>query len=104
MNREDRAKQFMPFDALKGLQEELRRREKMRLRTEKRVLFEEEAESLSSRLARVKVGDEMKAVFYDNGYYLTAKGKVERVNRQFGFLILDSKQIFFADLYRLSFL
>lgn len=27
MNRQERAKQFMPFDALKGLQEELRKKE-----------------------------------------------------------------------------
>lgn len=27
MNRQERAKQFMPFDALNGLQEELRKKE-----------------------------------------------------------------------------
>ena len=47
MNREDRAKQFLPFDALKGLREELKRREEIALRTERRQLSEEESERLS---------------------------------------------------------
>lgn len=101
MNREDRAKQFMPFDALKGLNEELRRREKKMLRQEKRVLFEEEAEKLSARLSRLQAGDCVEVVFYENGYYLTLGGKVESVNRQFGFLTIDGRRVCFADLYRL---
>ena len=104
MNREERAKQFMPFDALKGLNEELRRREAKMLREEKRVLFEEEAEKLSSRLARLQVGDEVEAVFYENGYYLTVSGRVESVNRSFGFLTVGGRRVYFSDLYRLRFL
>lgn len=104
MNREERAKQFMPFDALKGLNEELRRREAKMLREEKRVLFEEEAEKLSSRLARLQVGDEVEAVFYENGYYLTVSGRVESVNRSFGFLTVGGRRVYFTDLYRLRFL
>ena len=101
MNREDRAKQFMPFDALKGLKEELRRREKQRLREERRILFEEEAEKLSNLLGRLQVGCEVEAEFYENGFYLTLRGKVENINRSFGFLFLNGRKIFFADLYRL---
>ena len=103
MNREERAKQFMPFDALKGLHEELRCREKKMLREEKRVLFEEEAEKLSSRLARLTVGNRVEAVFYENGYYLTISGKVDSINRQFGFLTVDGRRVYFVDLYRLCF-
>ncbi len=104
MNREERAKQFMPFDALKGLNEELRRREKKMLREERRILFEEAAEKLSSRLARLQVGDEVEVVFYENGYYLTVSGRVESVNRSFGFLTVGGRRVYFTDLYRLRFL
>ena len=93
----------MPFDALKGLHEELRRREKKMLREEKRVLFEEEAEKLSSRLARLTVGNRVEAVFYENGYYLTISGKVDSINRQFGFLTVDGRRVYFVDLYRFGF-
>ena len=103
MNREERAKQFMPFDALKGLQEELRRREKQVLWEERRLLCEEEAQKLSERLVRVQKGDAVEVVFYENGYYLTLCGAVESINRTFGFLVLCDKQIFFVDLYRIRF-
>ena len=93
----------MPFDALKGLQEELRRREKKVLREERRLLSEEEAEKLSSRLVRVKKGASVEVTFYENGYYRTLCGKVETVNCTFGFLVLAEQQIFFADIYRLRF-
>ena len=50
MNRQDRAKQFMAFDALKGLQEELRIREERRTRVEKRHLTEEQHTKLIKQL------------------------------------------------------
>ena len=43
MNREDRAKQFMALDALKGLREELKKREEQYLRERKKELTEEQA-------------------------------------------------------------
>ena len=104
MNREERAKQFMAFDALKGLNEELRRREKKMLREERRVLFEEEAEKLSLQLARLQAGNEVEVMFYENGYYLTVSGKVESVNYSFGFLTVGGRRVYFSDLYRLRFL
>ena len=42
----DRARQFLPFDALKGLQEELRIREERRTRIEKKALSEEQIERI----------------------------------------------------------
>ena len=41
MNKADRAAQFQPFDALKGLQEELRMREERRNRVAKKEVSEE---------------------------------------------------------------
>ena len=49
MNRQDRAKQFMPFDALKGLQEALRVREERRSRIEKKSLSEDMDKILKER-------------------------------------------------------
>ena len=67
MNREERAKQFMPFDALKGLNEELRRREAKMLREEKRVLFEEEAEKLLRALPVCRWGMRWRRCFTKTG-------------------------------------
>ena len=47
MRREDRAKQFMPFDAMKGLQEALRDREERHSRVPKHEVSEKIAEKIS---------------------------------------------------------
>ena len=44
MNRVERAKQFLPFDALKGLKEELESREEKMSRVPRHELTEERAE------------------------------------------------------------
>ena len=57
MNRAERAKQFLPFDALKGLQDELKIREERLTCVEKAELTEEACERLSSILATLNKGD-----------------------------------------------
>ena len=63
MNREERAKQFMPFDALKGLQEELRIREERRTRVTKKTLSEEQIERISAVLAKIRQGSQIEITF-----------------------------------------
>ena len=41
MNNKERAKQFMPFDALKGLKEALKEKEERRTRVDKKQITEE---------------------------------------------------------------
>ena len=55
MSKSDRAKQFIPFDALKGLQEALR--EKEIEYTQKIDLAEEEIEKISEKLQSLEIGD-----------------------------------------------
>lgn len=55
MNRANRAAQFQPFDALKGLQEELRMREERRNRVAKKEVSDEKAEEISKELRYRKV-------------------------------------------------
>lgn len=56
MSRQDRAKQFLPFDAMKGLTEALREREERHARTERREIGEEQQEANSQVLARIEKG------------------------------------------------
>ena len=55
MTRQERAKQFMPFDAMKGLKEALVIREERHNRVEKRELSEDTIEYISSILGRVEI-------------------------------------------------
>ena len=57
LSKESRAVQFAPFDALKGLTEELALREQKRLLIEKKELSEEQSNELSNLLSIIKNGD-----------------------------------------------
>ena len=50
MTQQERAKLFMPFDAMKGLSEELRKREERHTRISKIELSEESLEELSGMI------------------------------------------------------
>lgn len=55
MKRADRAKQFMPFDALKGYREALKERE--RIKAPKRDLSEDYMEELDRKFHQIKKND-----------------------------------------------
>ena len=100
MDRADRAKQFMPFDALKGFQEALR--EKERVRVSKRILSEEEREELNRELSRIGKMDMVEAEYFQDGEYVSVKGMVSGINRQEGWLRIVNMQIRFEDIARLT--
>lgn len=105
MNRAERAKQFMPFDALKGLREELLIRERMALRASRRELFEEEAEQLSHAILSLAPGARVELLIYDDGYYRSLVGEVLSVDTVFSRLVLlcdgVKRIVVFHDIYRL---
>lgn len=101
MNREERAKQFQPFDALKGLREELKLREMRVLEEEKRLLAEEEAAVLSRRLAALRGGELVEFSVYDRGHYRQGEGRVVGLDRNEGYLRLENERLCLLDLYRL---
>ena len=65
MSREDRAKQFMPFAALKGYPEALRRKEKVVV--PRAEVSEEYAEALDRKLRQVKKNDIITVIYFNNG-------------------------------------
>ena len=64
-NRVARAKQFLPFDALKGLQEALR--EKEIEYEEKKDLSEDTLNELNNKFNQIDNGSFVKITFYKNG-------------------------------------
>lgn len=100
MNRIDRAKQFLPFDALKGLREELEKREKEYAKCEKRELSEYEAEKLNEKIK--KINDcFVKIKYYKNGEYVTVSGTV-KVNYSYRYLFVNEEKIFFSDILEIN--
>ena len=99
MNRANRAAQFQPFDALKGLQEELRMREERRNRVAKKEVSEEKSEEISRELIKVEKGSNVEIVFYRNGRYYELTGCVFAKNDTYRYLMIGEEKLPYDDIY-----
>lgn len=99
MMREERAKQFLPFDAMKGLQEALRDREERHSRVERHDISEEQMERNSEVFARLRRGMEVRLDCYRAFHDVTLQGRVTLVDTTFRRLKLGEETIPFADVY-----
>ena len=73
-----RAKQFLPFDALKGFSEALR--EKEIEYEEKRDLSEESLIELNDKFNQIEKGDYIKIKYYKNGRYIDLEGIITNID------------------------
>ena len=73
-----RAKQFLPFDALKGLQEALR--EKEQEQEEKIELSEETLTELNDSFNQIEKGSYVKIKYYKNRRYSEIEGTVTNID------------------------
>lgn len=101
MNREDRAKQFMPFDALKGLQKALRLKEYEHEKKYKGDLSEEKIQEISKNLLLIDKNKEIILEYYEDGYIIKYEGsaKVEFSSYK---LITAVREIDFDDILDLK--
>ena len=97
MSREDRAKQFMPFAALKGYPEALRKKEKVVV--PKVEVSEEYAEVLDRKLRKVKKNDMITVIYFHDGEYLKKTGMVSRIDETARILKVVNTKIGFDDIY-----
>lgn len=99
MSKEDRAKQFMPFAALKGHLEALRKKEKIVV--EKMELSDEYKEELDRKLRQVHKNDMITVVYYHEEEYLKLTGMVSRIDETARILKIVNTKIDFDDLYEI---
>ena len=78
MNNLDRARQFLPFDGVKGLYDALREKEK--LHEERIELTEESLEKLEEEFNKIEIGKRVKIKFYEDGNYKIVEGNVSKIN------------------------
>lgn len=100
MSREERAKQFMPFAALKGYEEALREKEKVVV--EKIELSEERKAELDEKLHQVQKNDMVTVVYFHEDEYLKVTGMVSRFDTDARILKVVNTKIPFEDLYDLE--
>lgn len=78
VSRIDRAKQFLPFDALKGLQEALREKE---IEYEEKIeLSEESLTELENKFNKIEKGSYVKIRYYKNRQYIDTDGVVTNID------------------------
>lgn len=100
MDRENRAKQFMPFDALKGLRDALA--EKERVIVGKRELSEEQKEELDRKLKRIEKQDIITVEYFDNDEYVRVKGMVSGLDLSGRILKIVNQKISFDTIFDLQ--
>ncbi len=96
----ERARQFMPFAALRGYYDLIRERE--RVPEERRDLAQEDVERLSEVLARLKKGQMVRTRYYDRDAYVTREGVVTRIDPVAHELTVVTTRIRFEDLLEIE--
>ncbi len=80
MSRADRAKQFTPFDVLKGFREALQ--EKERIVVPKAEIPDDAAEAVDWTLHSISQGDMVTATYYHGGEYIRVTGMASKLDME----------------------
>ncbi len=97
MDDRDRGRLFLPFAALVGFEDLVKKQTQTPDRRRERS--DEENELLSRRVLSLRRGMQIRVTFYEDGFYRTCSGTVRRVEAVFRTLTLDSRVLSFDDLY-----
>lgn len=99
-SRLDRAKQFMPFDALKGFKEALQEKEQEQ---DQRVELIDEQERYIDRVIRnLKLGDNIEITYYYQNKYIEEKMTIKKLSFKNQKIVLNDKTIFLKDIRDIS--
>lgn len=99
MTRQERAKQFQPFDAMKGLQEALRDREERHSRVERHDISDEKRQKNSCVLAAITKRTRVRLCYYCAFHDVEREGIVTEISIPFSYLRLGKEKILFEDIY-----
>lgn len=99
-----RAKQFMPFSALGGLDEALREKELELTRVQKTELSEERRDTILRRVGKLEKGMRVVCVWFERGQLLRADGTVDGVFPERGAIRVDMREIPVPDITSLRIL
>jgi len=101
MTTEERAKQFMPFAALKDLPQALAAREKITV--PKIELSEEMADELDRRMHRLSKGCIASIVYFHKDEYVKITGMISRIDETSRLLQIVNTKINFDDILEITF-
>lgn len=97
-----RAKQFAPFDAVVGLRQALREKEK--IKEKRKELSEDMICEINNNLKNLNIGDSVTVVHYNaiEQAYITTTGKIERIVSKNQTVTITGSEISFEDIYTIT--
>lgn len=101
MPRQNRAAQFMPFNALSGLQEALRKKEYEHESLNKIEISDEKISEISDTIKSLSTGNMVQVKFFSSGHYITIKGKF-KLNQNEKMIFVDDSKIPLSDIYSIE--
>lgn len=101
MSIENRAKQFMPFAALKGLPEAMAAKEKIVV--EKIELSGDMEEEIDRKMRSLKKGTIATVIYFEKDEYLKITGMVAKIDRDSRVLQIVDRKINFENIYSLDY-
>ncbi len=100
MPRMQRAKQFAPFQSLKGFEDALRKKERPFLL--KKELSEEKITEINSILLTLEKNKKITVTYYNNGEYISFSGFFKRMDLYSRTITVDETVIFIDDIIDLD--
>ena len=97
MTIEERAKIFMPFDAVKGFKEALEA--KRHVTVPKITLGEDKKDELDLIMKSVQPGSMITVIYYDNDEYIKKTGIVAKIDFQMKWIQVVKTKINFCDIF-----
>ena len=99
MPPQQRAKQFAPFDALTGLRNALKEKEKIRV--DRKIISEDKSEEINRALLSLNIGDKINVIFYNQTgeEYIRLSGKITLFDKRKKFLEIGDQVIKTDDIY-----
>ena len=104
MKISDRAKIFLPFDALKGFREALKEKEKIKV--DKKLLSNYQKEEIMKVLKELKKGDLVKIEYYseEDNDYLILEGILTKIGIDEKMIRIVKKDILMENIYKIKIL
>ena len=95
-----RAKQFLPFDSLKGFYELIEKEEKQK--DNKKELSEDNLNDINKTILNINKNDNVLIKHYHNETYIETIGKVRKIDKINKIIYLDNTKILFDDVINIE--
>ena len=96
-SKEERARQFLPFNALTGYYQMIL--ERQRVSEPKKELSEDETEALSEKIKNLRRNDLVSVTYYDKDAYITKTGLITDIDFTFQTLTVVKTKMAFQDIF-----